>query len=271
MGITQKHSENVEVITVKDARYEQPHYLLLHTRQSISKFRVADECGDGKIELVATYLYGPSPQHIGHVVINFGGSTWDGVVKIANGDIRVEIHDLKSLGIGSFMLNRVIRWAKEFPAHYRLKGLNLTLDDARTPEERDRRNKLYRRFGIRLVFADPLSEAQGTSEPNFTVGELIQFPNAHWKNVGADQWFNGFKAISAESRNAKERMALLRTKCARFKLELRRVDSTIGVVRTVFWNLINWPLLLVTGFVCFGIGKGDLPNRVLALMSSVGL
>jgi hypothetical protein len=193
-------SEKVEVVTATDERHEQPHFLLLQITQSATIETTQEKRYlAGKIDIRASYLFGPLPKEIGRTVCHMGGETsLNDAVRLSNGDILVHINAMRGLNIASFMLNRIVRWAKCFEPERKVRPFRLVKHDATDINNKNRRNQLYRKFNMRVEFEDPVTEEVGLSAHDLTTGELLEFSDREWPNLTLNCWLDGFLALQRD-------------------------------------------------------------------------
>lgn len=80
------------------------------------------------------------------------------------GWIMVQPDECKGRGIGSYAFGKVIAWGKEHYPDYSPLPLALSPRDAtdpHDPENRDRRNRFYERFGFEMRYDDPGTKDSG--------------------------------------------------------------------------------------------------------------
>lgn len=265
--ITSHNSDSVEILSVVDPNYKEPHVLLLTTSRQETLQRVQDQIyRSGKIDIRADYLMGPLEDRIGGLVCDMGGA--DGYrhsLRISNGDIMVRMAELRGLKISSFMLNRVVRWAKCFEADRTIRPFKLVHQDGVDPANRSARNKLYRKFGMRLIFTDPVLETEGYSDPTLTVDDLIEFSDREWPTVSATTYPYAFRALSHERHKIKDRLTYNTRRMLRYKRENDRFDLKVGKVMRALRILVNWPLLLLVAFLAYGLGSSQLGTYLDAI------
>lgn len=92
----------------------------------------------------------------------------------SGGYVIIEPIRLRGCGVGTYLMNLVVLWARQWP-HAQVCEINLLDGDARHPDNRARRNQFYRQFGIEFDFKAGADEAIGTSRP-MTVGQLVPRP-----------------------------------------------------------------------------------------------
>lgn len=112
--------------------------------------------GTGIARWEATYV-SPAGADNGHV--------WFG-----NGRIDIEIESLRGIGIGSLLMLPLVRWAKTRPRNVPVVPINLAGPDAKTGDERDRRNRFYEKLGFRFDYKD--DQAHGSAR-EMLASELI--------------------------------------------------------------------------------------------------
>jgi len=68
---------------------------------------------------------------------------------------------LRSCGIGSYAFSELIKWGAAKGPSYPVRKLRLSIVDARTDEDRDRRNNFYRKLGFTLHFDNDIDQREG--------------------------------------------------------------------------------------------------------------
>lgn len=100
----------------------------------------------------------------------------DGQYCLTRGSMMIAPDEFRGLGLGTFMLNEVVRWAKEeIGKPGTITTIRLAAIDARTDAVRDRRNKFYSQFGFTFNWSEPVDGrefVEGRSKPELTVGDL---------------------------------------------------------------------------------------------------
>ncbi len=275
-------SDKFEVISVADERHKTPHFLLLLTKQSVSIRTIQEEPEkeqkqekrylNGTIDIQARYLWGPLSQEIGNRVCHMGGKTsFNEGIRLSNGDILVEITKMHGLKVASFMLNRIVCWAKFFEAERKVQPFKLVPQDATNIDNRARRNQLYRKFGMRLVFDDPATEESGHSAHDLVVGELLTFSDREWANISVDNWLEGFRALESDRKKTRERLRESLQSLRYFKRRSKQFTVKAKMVRQALHHIVNWPLLVVTAVVAYGVGAGQWRAYLTAAKQLVGL
>lgn len=252
-------SDKVEVITVRDERHEEPHFLLLLTVQSATvETTEVKRYLAGKFDIKAIYLFGPLSEEIGKTVCHMGGETSlnDGV-SLSNGDILVHVTKMRGLNVASFMLNRVVRWAKCFEAERKVRPFKLVKHDATIQKNKDRRNQLYRKFGMRIVFEDPATEEEGHTAYDLLIAELLEFDDREWANISVNYWLDGFRALYGDHLIARRRLRESNRTLSRYRRKSERFDAKVRTIRNALAYIVNWPLVAATAVVGYGVGAGE--------------
>lgn len=87
----------------------------------------------------------------------------NGVVSLTGGGLFLDVDDnWKGQRIGTYLMNKIIEWAKQWP-DARVVTIRL-LDGQATPDNKERRNRFYQRFGIEFDFSDDQG-ISGSSRP----------------------------------------------------------------------------------------------------------
>lgn len=92
-------------------------------------------------------------------------------VCFSNGMVVVDPEWLRGLHIGTYVFNLLIAWAKDAYSDFEVVPIKLLINQARSDEDRDHRNRFYERFGFRFLFSDS-EQREGASDPRLRVGEL---------------------------------------------------------------------------------------------------
>lgn len=134
---------------------EQSHTILITKTLTLTNF-ISGEVSHRleKIDLLATYISGPlSLRQIlnNGLVSRMGGSadTLNAKVKVTNGLVMIHPTQLRSLGIGTFLFDQVVRWAINFDPSLEVATIKAGSGDA-TKDNQARRNRFYANFGIRF-------------------------------------------------------------------------------------------------------------------------
>jgi hypothetical protein len=237
----------VELVEVQDPRFQEKHLLLVETEKKGSEFFHQDgtsRWASASIEVNARYFSGPlGPLGcFGELVCQMGGSTHGGdTVRITNGSVMIGVHKLQGLHIGSLVFGRVVDWAKQFPATWRIFRITLSARDARDESAKKRRNLFYERFGIRFAYmsVNGIDDAAGSSYPDLTVKDLIQ--RNHWDNISLlGHWrqalistHNRFATSRKELRKAERLKRVYERQLRRREAMLDRVGNSINLVMIV--------------------------------------
>lgn len=96
---------------------------------------------------------------------------WSGM-----GFIRLGLTGLEGQRIGTYLMNEVVQWAKQWP-DADVQTIHLMEGHARDAASKARRNRFYEQFGLRFDFTDGSHQA-GTSRP-ITPRELVTVDS--WK------------------------------------------------------------------------------------------
>lgn len=252
-----RSNERVEFVTVRDDKHNRTHYLILSINEShtLDKSQT-DRYINAQIEVNAKYLYGPLSSYIGRIVCKMGGKTIsDYGVKISNGDVMVEVNELRGLHIGSFILNRIVIWAKTLEPERKIHQLKLVEQDATDSNNKLRRNNLYRKFGIKLVFNDPLTESSGKSAIDVHVKDLVEFTDREWSNIKVDNWIDGFGELNTEFHRIRDQLRQSRRRLAFYKRKSNRFDAKVGTVIKTLHNIINLPLFFIALLIGYLVAK----------------
>ncbi|EGK3609087.1 hypothetical protein IOT31_004320 [Escherichia coli] len=73
--------------------------------------------------------------------------------KMTHGYIFVGLNKLEGYGIGSFFMNEIVKWVKQWPES-NVKPIALT-DGLATPDNKERRNRFYEKFGLEFEYSSP--------------------------------------------------------------------------------------------------------------------
>lgn len=244
----------LEVIEVKD-KYGESHFIEFETVTSVSK--ITDESGlvyeSGSISCQAHYLFGPLRGKIGELVSDMGGKLdgYCGSVKITNGQIMVRVIEMRGLNVGTFQLNKIVTWAKQFNPKYKVQVVKLSAADA-YEDNRDRRNTFYENFGLRFNYKEDngVQKSSGGSFADLVVADLVAYqhlPGFVTKNryvVLKDLWHYAERLRSSN--------ATALTAARNLRRERRKKESFRQKIATV----INPPIYLVMSLFGFVLGSG---------------
>jgi GNAT superfamily N-acetyltransferase len=92
------------------------------------------------------------------------------------GMIMVRPDECRGRGIGSYAFGKVVEWGKDNYPDYSPLPLELAYRDAADPENRDRRNRFYERFGFRMQYNEP--ESKNTGKAVIDKLGLLENPDA---------------------------------------------------------------------------------------------
>lgn len=188
---------SIEKLKVVDSKFpDQPHYILLHITETFEQDVIDGKTMlAGDIELRADYFWGPLTSEVGELVSLMGGKSQSPThVKISNGDVTIRIHALKGIGLGSYLFNRIVVWAKQFEPTRLIAPLHLTSGLDPDPQNTPRRNRLYEKFGIRLIFTDGIE--RGSSDPAMTIGEITPIPQKSLPHITTHTGFREFQNLA---------------------------------------------------------------------------
>lgn len=93
----------------------------------------------------------------------------------SGGDVCMEIDELRGQRIGTYLMNEIVQWAKQWP-EADLRTIHLSAAQA-GPDNKDRRNRLYEQFNIHFHYQD--SEHCGGMSLPMKAKELAV--NEEWK------------------------------------------------------------------------------------------
>lgn len=96
--------------------------------------------------------------------------------RLGEGYLELKLLDLEGLGIGTYMMNAVVWWAKKFPPDTAVNTITLRPGQA-IGDNRERRNLFYEKFGIEFDYDNPETRETGASRP-MVVRELT--PRKKW-------------------------------------------------------------------------------------------
>ncbi|GLZ22148.1 hypothetical protein Bpla01_56770 [Burkholderia plantarii] len=121
-----------------------------------------------RFEIKATYENGCLSNPPGSVIVNWisiyepPNCYTEGYVDIGAGRRHIEIAEFRGIGLGSYFMSFIIKWAKHLPDVPVLPIL-LSAEDAKTDEAKERRNRFWRNLGFVLDLDN--EETFGESEP----------------------------------------------------------------------------------------------------------
>ncbi len=95
-----------------------------------------------------------------------------------NGAVDLTLPGLEGNGIGSYLMNVIVSWAKQFPTDAIVNTITLLSVQA-VGANKERRNKFYEQFGIVFDYDDPMTRAAGKSRDMLT-SALI--PREKWSD-----------------------------------------------------------------------------------------
>jgi len=134
-------------------------------------------------------------------------------------------------GIGTYLMNTIVWWAKQFPSDTNVNTITLLSGQA-VGANKERRNRFYEQFGIEFAYDDPVARETGKSLP-MSVKNLSTLQE--WASNVVEQNFAGYarkrnlawgqaetRALAAEQEVERLRRTL---KEERIRLELRHRHS----------------------------------------------
>lgn len=200
----------------------------------------------------------------------WGGEThWNDTVRLSNGEVMIRIEALRSLGLGSFLFNRVVRWAKHLNPHSTVIPLFLSEVDGTNPTNRARRNRLYRRFGLRLNFKEE-DEIHGHSASDMKVSELVEWPQTNWPHVHASYWNIGWREFASQYKKTRRELRQARREARVFRAKVQRFEERIRIVTSYLRSVVSWPLAAFVGVLGFVLGSQRIPDWLLTLWHRLG-
>lgn len=264
--------EQLEMLWIEDPKFpNEPHYLVIHTQIFESR-----EDGEGKtwlkgtLSMRAEYFFGPLQREIGSLVSNMGGEIYsDDKVRLSRGEVIIRIAALRELGLGGFLFNRVVRWVKHANPLSIVTPLYLSRTDGADPLNRERRNRLYRRFGIRLNFNCP-DEIDGYSASDMKVQELIDFPHQAWPNIHPSSWRVGWKEFSRAYKDARRNFLMERRHARVYKNAANKREQLIQLFTAYLRSVVSWPLAIFSGVLGYWFGSVRASQDVLSLLGWLG-
>jgi hypothetical protein len=135
----------------------ETRFRLVHVDGDTHEFKISVSHIREGIELLAQYESGslglPTGTTVARWPVTFSPPQGNdpGQIWIGDGRIDIQIPALRGLGLGSIFMYWLIGWIKERP-NVPVVPIDLCIEDARTPEERDRRNRFYERLGLKFAF-----------------------------------------------------------------------------------------------------------------------
>lgn len=267
---TETHSnERVEFICIKDSRFSTPHFLMLTTKETGTAFHVqSGRTVQGAIEIRAVYFFGPLTGQAGQLVAEMAGEAkWEGILRVTNGAVDIKLPELRGIRLGGYLFNRIIAWAKTFEPERRVVALKLSAAHAIDPDNKARRNSLYRKFGLRLIFVDGELESEGYSDSQTPVSELKSFSTSEWPKISSDSWHNGFLQHSNAIHKDQRLLRQYHREMKLYRRKLNSFEAKISAVRQCFIRVLNWPLVLMALVLgaCVGAGTVNIWEQLSAL------
>lgn len=137
---------------------------------------------EAKLNIVARCVSGPYVERRSIYVASMGGhfrcgwADMPASIKLTGGGVWVQ-NEYRGLHIGTYLMNLVVDWALGLGVDALVEQISLIEGDARSCAVRDRRNRLYTRFGIRFDYEPDtaIERAAGRSAPDLRLAELHSF------------------------------------------------------------------------------------------------
>jgi hypothetical protein len=260
-------TEQLEMLRIEDPKFPgEPHYLVAHTRVQGTRYegeKKVSYCG--KFGVQVEYFFGPLQRQVGKAVTSMGGeSSWNDSVRLSNGEVMIRCEELRGLGLGGFLFNRIVRWAKHADPQSAIVPLWLSGVDGESKINRDRRNRLYRRFGLRLNFLS-VDEVEGRSASDMKVGELIDWPDQEWPKIRSSNWNQGWHELVGQYQMTRRELRQSRRVARMYRLKVNRIEGHIKTCMAHLRVAVSWPLAVVFGVAGFILGSQHVPEWVWSL------
>lgn len=244
----------LEVIEVKD-KYGKSHFIEFETVTSVSQ--ITDESGliyeSGSISCRAHYLFGPLRGTIGRLVSDMGGTIYgnSGSVRITNGQVMIQVVEMRGLKIGTFQLNKIVTWVKQFNPKYKVQVVKLAAVDAHD-DNRDRRNTFYENFGLRFHYKEDngVQKSSGGSFSHLSVADLVAYQ--HLPGFVSKNRYVVLNELWSHVERLRSSNAKALTAVRNLRKESRKKESFRQKVASV----INPPIYLVILVFGFLLGSG---------------
>lgn len=161
----------IEVIGKKSYGIERHHLISVAVERKLDR---SVHGKTGEITVIARYAQGDQTC-VGVCVARWGGAFDSSMAtaKVSNGDVIITYDALQGLGIGSYLMNIIVRWLKDNAPECTVGSLHLVAKDG-VGERGKRRNKFYEKFGFTLRVDE---DGAGGSDP-MAVRELVHFDEA---------------------------------------------------------------------------------------------
>jgi hypothetical protein len=257
-------TEQLEMLRVEDPKFPgEPHFLVAHTRVQGSRYEGGEHARYyAKFALQVEYFFGPLHRQVGERVSSMGGeSSWNDSVRLSNDEVMIRCEALRGLGLGGFLFNRVVRWAKHADPQSKVVPLSLSAVDGENEINRARRNRLYRKFGLRLVFQSA-DEVAGRSASDMKIEELIEWPDQTWPHIRTSNWNQGWHALASQYQKTRRELRQSRRLARVFRLKANRIEGHIRTFMAYLRMVVNWPLVIVAGILGFILGTQHVPDWV---------
>jgi len=97
---------------------------------------------------------------------------------LTNNDVIIRDNKYKGLRLGTLAFSYIVLWAKQFP-HANIKKISLSDTDAVDEENKERRNKLYEKIGLRFEYSD--SNAKSGNSIDMLASSLVEINS--WNKI----------------------------------------------------------------------------------------
>lgn len=158
---------------------------------------------------------------------------WDciGGVNLTGGAIFLDLVGYEGLHIGTFMMNEIVQWAMLWPKAP-VAIIKLMEAQARTEDEKIRRNKFYENFGIHFAYDDPPHNTTGKSLP-MLAGELKT--NFSWEeNISVHTVLDTLLELKTQNEQLTSDLQGAKTGIRFLRTELEKMER-----RSIFRPLID--------------------------------
>ncbi len=163
-------------------------------------------------------------------------------VSAGNGAIFLDLQGLCGQRIGTYLMNEIVMWAKQWP-DANVNPIRLSIGQA-TTDNKDRRNKFYESFGLEFIYSDS-DKKEGTSKP-IKVKELKE--NLKWqKNIEVIEMMPFIENLMSNLN--KQQLDLVQSTRAIERLgkenQFARSHPFKWLVKSIWYNNTNYFILLI--------------------------
>lgn len=185
----------IEVVGEKSLEIERRHLISVEVERRLYR---SSHGRSGEIKVIARYAEGDQTQ-VGVCVAYWGGSfdSCTATAKVSNGDVIINYEALQGLGIGSYLMNIIVRWLKDNAPECIVGSLRLVSKDG-AEQRGKRRNRFYGKFGFALRVDE---DGAGGSEP-MAVRELVHFDEEP-SGIAKRDWKWVFLKLESRARETK--------------------------------------------------------------------